>query len=119
MIVVISGSRSIETLPPEAIERINRIVELDATIVIGDAPGVDKQVQEYLKFKGYQKVTVHHAYFKCRNNLGFGSIGNYPTHTARDIAMCTAADYGLAIWDGKSLGTKNNIDRVPHRVVLA
>ena len=32
--------------------------------------------------------------------------------------MCTIADYGLAIWDGKSKGTKANIERVAKTKVV-
>jgi hypothetical protein len=117
MIVVISGSRSISTLPKEAIERINIIINMGATILVGDAPGVDTEVQKYLKFRDYNKFVVFYAYQRCRNNLGFVTKGDYPSYTARDEAMCIEADYGLAIWDGKSKGTKANIDRVPSRVV--
>ena len=43
--VAISGSRSIETLNTESLTRINKIIELNYEILIGDAPGVDLLVQ--------------------------------------------------------------------------
>jgi hypothetical protein len=117
--VVISGSRSIGILPKEAIEKVNAIMKLGAEILIGDAPGVDREVQKYLKSKDYDRVTVFHAYETARNNEGFSTQGNYASYADRDKDMCLLADNGLAIWDGQSKGTKANIDRLPTRVVMA
>ena len=119
MKVMISGSRLIETLPPEAIERIDTIMTLGAEILVGDAPGIDSEVQKYLKSRDYDQVTVYHAYENPRNNEGFPTQGNYPSYTDRDKAMGELADRGLAIWDGLSKGTAANIDRVPTRIVTA
>lgn len=116
--VMISGSRSIKALPEEAIMRINTIIGLGADIVIGDAPGVDKLVQNYLLQKEYRQVTVYHAFDKPRYNAGFNSRGGFASYTDRDKAMCAEADHGLAIWDGNSRGTKQNIARVPSTRVV-
>jgi hypothetical protein len=117
--VVISGSRSIDKLAPEAIERIDSIISLGAEILVGDAHGIDTEVQKYLKSQNYERATVHHAYENPRNNEGFPTQGGYASDSERDEAMCKIADKGLAIWDGISKGTKANIDRVDSRVVLA
>lgn len=109
---MISGSRSIKVLPGEAMSRIDTICELGADIMVGDAPGVDKLVQNYLLSKGYMQVVVYHAYDEPRYNAGFNSKGGFSSYTDRDKAMCAAADHGLAIWDGNSRGTKQNIARV-------
>jgi len=119
MKIVISGSMSIQKLPEEAIRRIDAITQLNAKILVGDAPGVDTEVQKYLKSKNYENVTVYHAYEPPRNHQGFTIVGGFGSSTDRDKAMCAEADYGLAIWDGKSQETKANIDRVPSRVVIA
>jgi hypothetical protein len=119
MKVVISGSRSIKELPAEAKSRIKKIISLDAEILVGDAPGVDSLVQEFLVQQQYVKVCVYFAYAKARNNVGsFKTRSGYSSYIERDKAMCQAADYGLAIWDGKSGGTRANIDRVRTRVVI-
>ncbi|WP_235760662.1 hypothetical protein [Planktothrix agardhii] len=52
--MAISGSRSIETLNTEALTRINKIIELNYEILIGDAPGVDTLVQTYLDSLNYR-----------------------------------------------------------------
>ncbi|HLO85476.1 MAG TPA: hypothetical protein VK203_10800 [Nostocaceae cyanobacterium] len=120
-IVMISGSISIRVLPKEAIASLNKIINLGFHIIIGDAPGVDSLVQNYLKSKNCQNVTVYYAKFswsgKCRNNAGFTSVGIDGNYSDRDKIMCNLADYFLAIWDGKSRGTKANIDRLKARKV--
>lgn len=119
MKVVISGSRSIRCLPDEAKQRIDAIVSLGAKVLVGDAPGVDCLVQEYLVSQGYGDVLVYHAYAKPRNNVGnFKTVGSFDSYAIRDAAMCIVADYGLCIWDGKSKGSQANIERIRTRVVL-
>jgi adenine-specific DNA-methyltransferase len=127
MKVIISGSRSILTLPKEAklcerasaIASIDKIIALGFEILVGDAPGVDAAVQRYLKSKGYSKVTVYFVGNKPRFNAGFPSVVIVGKYTDRDRYMCCRADYGLAIWDGISKGTAENIRRVPKtRVVI-
>lgn len=118
MRVVISGSRSIKSLTLESQQCINRIMELNAEIMVGDAPGVDAQVQNYLKSKGYNKVTVYYAYSKPRNNAGFKTVKVAGSYSDRDRLMCSRADYGLAIWDGVSPGTAANIKRVKTKILI-
>ena len=119
MKVVISGSRSIRCLPDEAKQRIDTIVSLGAKVLVGDAPGVDCLVQEYLVSLGYDNVLVYHIHRQARNNVGnFKTVGSFDSYEIRDASMCIIADYGLCIWDGKSKGSKANIDRIRTRVVL-
>lgn len=117
MKVVISGSRSIKVLPKEAINSLDKIIEQGFQILVGDAPGVDSLVQNYLKFKNYQNVVVYHP-FGCRNNAGFKSEKVGKSYADRDKYMCNIADFGLAIWDGVSKGTAQNIKRVPKTKVI-
>jgi hypothetical protein len=117
MKVCISGSRSISKLHPEAIARINRIIELNATILIGDAPGVDVLVQTYLYSVGYDQVEIWHIGDRPRNNYGdWHTVKVSGTYAKRDKAMCDRADYGLAIWDGFSIGTERNINHLGTRM---
>ena len=114
--VLISGSRSIKVLPDDAIVSIDRIIALGFHIILGDANGIDNLVQKYLAYRKYRKVTVYYASFngsgKPRNNHNFSAISVPGNYSERDKAMCLLADYGLAIWDGRSRGTKANIDQV-------
>ena len=122
-IVMIFGSRSISVLPDlaipterSAIASLNKIIELQFNVIIGDAPGVDNLVQQYLKSRNYQNVTVYYAMFngngKARNSNGFSVIGVTGNYQNRDEQMRAIANYkyGLAIWDGVSRGTKKSID---------
>jgi hypothetical protein len=124
MNVFISGSISISKLPPSAVKKIDSIINNNFTILIGDAKGVDLQVQKYLYEKNYDNVIVYFVGLESRNN-----IGNWKTKkiadennrkgrelfTLKDIAMAEDADYGLMIWDGKSPGTLNNIKEMKNR----
>lgn len=115
--VAISGSRSIKSLSSECIARINKIIELNYQIRIGDAPGVDTLVQAYLYQVNYQNVQVWHIGSKPRNNMGswytIEVSGNYRD---RDRSMHRYCKFGLAIWDGKSPGTQRNIEQLGKRM---
>jgi hypothetical protein len=72
----------------------------------------------FLAEKKYENVVVFCSGQNCRNN-----IGNWPTKkievnlklkgrdffAQKDKAMASEADYGLVLWDGKSMGTVNNM----------
>jgi adenine-specific DNA-methyltransferase len=117
MKICISGSISIRALPAEARERIKNIANLDADVLVGDAPGVDTLVQKELLARGHTRVTIWHRGSAPRNN-----VGGWPTrpvrgsYTDRDRAMCDAAEFGLAIWDGQSRGTARNIEQLRGRM---
>ena len=111
--VMISGSRSISKLPQSALDSLDKIIDSNFKIVIGDSEGVDTLVQEYLKSKNYDNVIIYHV-GECQNNLGFSTIKVFAVkYGVADILMSKVAHYGLAIWDGKSEGTLANIQRLP------
>jgi hypothetical protein len=113
-VVMISGSRSIKDISP-GLESINKIMELEFSIILGDAPGVDKLVQEYLQSQNYPHVKVYFALWsgngKPRNTTGYQTVGVAGSYIDRDKMMCSVCDYGLALWDGVSRGTRDNIAR--------
>ena len=113
-IVMISGSRSIKDISA-GLPSIDRIMQLNFSIIVGDAGGVDKLVQEYLRRSNYLNVKVYFALWdgnaKPRNTTEYETMGVAGSYINRDIAMCSICDYGLALWDGNSRGTKDNIDR--------
>ena len=110
MKVFVSGSRGVRELPAAAKAARNKIRELGFTVHVGDCYGVDALVQAYSE--GYLKV-VFHIGAMPRTNLGFDTVRIVGSkQTDKDAAMAAAADYGLAIWDGKSSGTAKNIKRV-------
>ena len=119
MKVFISGSIGRKTLSKNEIACMVEIIEGNRAVLIGDACGVDKAVQQYLFEQNYQNVTVYFSGEKLRNNAGnwqTKQILNPENLTGRsryqlkDTAMADECDYGIMFWDGKSKGTKNNID---------
>ena len=113
-IVMISGSRSIKDISA-GLPSIDRIMELKFSVIVGDAVGVDKLVQEYLRRSNYLNVTVYFSLWggggKPRNTTGYETVGVTGSYVDRDIAMCSVCNYGLALWDGRSHGTRDNIER--------
>jgi putative RNA 2'-phosphotransferase len=107
-------------LPPATIKKLNGFYNNGDDIIIGDAFGVDKAVQEYFAGLNYNNVTIYATGGKARNNVGNWRIvaiqsdyeSGYDFYKQKDIAMANDCDYGFMIWDGKSRGTKNNIIRL-------
>ena len=117
--VFISGSISIKSLDEEQRTVIERVVESNHTILIGDAYGVDKAVQQYLTEKDYRSVIVYFSGEKARNNIGNWQTKQIPNpenltgrsrYQLKDKAMANDCDCGIMFWDGKSKGTKFNMD---------
>lgn len=118
--VFIGGSRHVARLNDAIRKRLDRILEKGLPIVIGDANGADKAVQEYLRSQGYNKVEVFCMEGHCRNNLGGwttrvvcakGKQG-FDYYATKDQLMAEEATIGLMIWDGKSFGTVANVFRL-------
>jgi len=117
MNVFISGSMSIDKLPEKAIAELDNIIKKEMTVLIGDANGVDLQVQKYLKEKNYSNVVVYYTGKKIRNNVGSWKTKlieakftmRHLFYVEKDRAMVKDTDCGLMIWDEKSKGTLNNI----------
>lgn len=120
-VVFIGGSRRVSRLAPAVHQRLDRIIEKHLQVLIGDANGADKAVQQYLHRKGYQNVEVFCAGRFCRNNIGGWKMRHVPSttpekslefYTAKDRLMAREATVGLMIWDGKSIGTLLNVLRL-------
>lgn len=116
--VFISGSRKISRLNQDIRDRLTNILSQHFDIVVGDANGADKAVQQYLTNESYPHVTVFCAGNTCRNNVGNWNVSNIQVdsslkgrefYTQKDKAMAEVADYGFVLWDGKSAGSYNNI----------
>jgi hypothetical protein len=118
MKIFIAGSRRLSRLNALAKRRIDTMIEKGMTILVGDANGADKAVQEYLASKDYRRVYVFCAGGKCRSNVGRWPTRDIPAppgargfefFSAKDRAMAEEAEYGLMLWDGKSRGTLSSI----------
>ena len=116
--VFIGGSRRLSRLNNKVTQTLDRLIERELTIIIGDANGADKAVQSYLSKKQYRNVIVFCMQNHCRNNLGnwesrqIGSdqkFKNFEYYATKDLAMADETDYGLMLWDSESKGTLNNI----------
>lgn len=119
--IFVGGSRDIVELPDPVIERIHGIVTNEHGVVIGDAPGVDLEVQCLLAGRRYEHVGVFHAGKEPRNNIGDWAAYHCPppdgetgfaAQAEKDRQMARMADFGLMIWDGASPGTFLNVYRL-------
>ncbi len=115
--VFIGGSRAVSRLNRAIRDKLDDLMERRCTILIGDANGADKAVQNYLADRGYSNVVVF-CMNPCRNNIGQWQIRAIPSHSGKkdfayyamkDQAMAREAKCGIMFWDGKSKGTLNNI----------
>lgn len=110
-------STKITMLEPSVKEYITTKLK-DYPILIGDCPiGIDKLAQDALRECDAKDVTVYSSSKEARycasNNFRNAYIRASETgrafNTCKDIAMVDDADCLLAIWDGKSEGTRRNI----------
>ena len=111
-------------LPKDIRKEIDSHIKKKDKIVVGDAPGIDRQVQDYLKKKRYSNVEIYGPGKKVRYNANKQWKENAiddPDHEEmspewlrkKDIAMTDASTKGLAIiLDEGSKATRNNIDRL-------
>jgi hypothetical protein len=116
--VFIGGSRFINRLNNMVRERLNNIIVNKYQVLIGDANGADKAVQEYLHEMNYHDVLIFCSGDYCRNNLGNWEVAKIDVspnlhgskfYMVKDARMAEIADYGFMLWDGKSSGTINNV----------
>jgi adenine-specific DNA-methyltransferase len=96
-------------------------VEKALPVLVGDANGADKALQEYFHKRKYKPVIVFCTGGVCRNNVGDWEQRSIPSPTrarnaefysAKDKVMADESTIGLMVWDGKSVGTLMNIYRL-------
>ena len=122
--IFISGSRKINHLPLEFEQELTRLVKSKKyEFLVGDCDGVDSLVQKLLYDLHCNDVTVYASGITPRNFygsiewkkrlLGYPMMENMSNYYAiKDSRMSVDCDMAMAIWDGRSKGTKNNIDRL-------
>jgi adenine-specific DNA-methyltransferase len=117
MNVFIGGSRAVSKLSVPLRERLDDFMQRADTILIGDANGADKAVQQYLADADYRNVIVF-CIRECRNNIGAWPTRNvkppsdrkdFNYYAAKDFIMAQEAKCGVMLWDAKSKGTLQNI----------
>ena len=110
-------------LPKQVRKELKEAMRNRDKIVVGDAPGIDRQVQDYLKSKGYKDVEVYGPGKQVRYSSDpdwktKAIDSKYPEGSKewlaeKDKVMSKIADRGLAITlDEGSRATRNNIDRL-------
>ena len=119
--VFIGGSRHISRLNGDVRQRLDKIIQKQLPVLIGDANGADKAVQRYLHERRYAFVEVFSADEHPRNNVGAwvvrvvrpesGAKG-FDYFAAKDRALAEQGTVGLMIWDGESRGTLLDVLRL-------
>lgn len=110
-------------LPRPIRRELKRAMRAKSTILVGDAPGIDRQVQDYLKSKNYMNVNVYGPGNKVRYKAAkdwVEKLFNDPNHepgskewlAKKDEAMTRDSTRSLAvtITDGSS-ATRRNVER--------
>lgn len=101
-------------------EKLDDLMRRGCRILIGDANGADKAVQQHFAERGYRNVVVY-CMDGCRNNVGGwesktlhspGAERNFGYYAVKDLAMAQDAGCGVMLWDGVSRGTLNNIENL-------
>lgn len=131
--VFISGSSKTEdpesqwhraTLPKVITDDIDKFMSSKYNFVVGDAPGIDRQVQRYLNDKGYMNVVVYgpgkEVRYSANKNWKTNPVdapeyeeGSKEWLAKKDIAMTNAADIGLAVTiTGGASATVKNVKRL-------
>ena len=117
MKVFIAGPRAITALDEQVKARLDNVMKNEMTVLVGDANGVDRTIQNYLHSAQHNAVLVYASGGKPRNNaanwpivaVNAGKSRGFDFYAAKDLQMAIDADYGFMIWNGISKGTLNNI----------
>lgn len=125
--VFISGKVSYDRPIDDNVKQvIDEMIRSGVKINIGDAPGADTRVQDYLASKKYQNVLVYSTDDKVRNNVGKWDVKYFRPQSGsnmterevrrlKDIAMTSASNKGFAISpsdDRPDSATALNISRL-------
>jgi adenine-specific DNA-methyltransferase len=122
--VFVGGSRAIRRLDSDVSDLLDDLMAKGEEVLVGDANGVDKSVQQYLCDHGYAYVQVYCSGSVCRNNVGNWETRSVASESnrkdlrfymAKDRSMAELADMGLMIWDEESAGTLLNAYRLVRR----
>lgn len=125
--IFISGSISSKEIPDVVIKSVDNSRERNYTILIGDATGIDKSIQDMLKADNYKNVEIYHVGPTPRNfadrawinkrilvdtdNEKLFKDGKYTREAQmmKDKAMVDDADFGLVIWRDTSKNRFGNV----------
>ena len=111
-------------LPWPIQEQIMQYMKQGKTILVGDAPGIDRQVQDFLDDAGYKNVEIYSPGNKTRYSANSkwkvnhievpnASEGSDEWLRGKDEAMTNRATEGLAITiENGAQATRNNVNRL-------
>lgn len=120
--IFISGSISIKELDEKVKKVIDKIIQKKYEILVGDAEGIDKLIQNYLAECGYENVVIYYIGEKPRNcqfknfktkkvNFDDSLKSEREKQYFKDKKMLEECDKCFCIWNGRSKGTYENIRR--------
>lgn len=113
----ISGSMSTDEISEDILNSIDFSIRKEYHILVGDAKGVDKSIQEILKLNNYKNVIVYHVGETPRNKVDsewpskrvevnhkdekMFRNGRYTREAQmqKDLQMALDSDFGLVIWE--------------------
>ena len=111
-------------LPKGVRKELKSEMKNNSTILVGDAPGIDRQVQNYLKGKRYAKVEIYgpeaQPRYKAGKNWVYNAVvnpnaerGSKEWLAEKDRAMTDRSTKGIAvILDEGANATRNNVKRM-------
>lgn len=124
-VVFVSGKVKYDKELDEAVaSELDNVMKSKSNIIVGDAPGSDKLVQDYLNEKGYRNVKVYTSDLNARNNSGMWQVIRIASNKQldetkrrelKDIAMTNLATKAIAIMpedDRSGSAMSNNISRL-------
>jgi hypothetical protein len=100
------------------------MIRRELMILIGDADGADRAIQDYFARQKYNNIEIYCTAGECRNNVGDWRVcsvraphtrRDFAYFSAKDAAMADAADTALMLWDENSHGTIVNVARLVAR----
>jgi len=110
--LLLMGSSAFEAkqLPVEVAERIDKAIEGNMKIIVGEAHGASRAFQDYLKTKGYRNVVVGHA-LRIRYNAGSWPTFQYGKNLKeRERNMIQDCDSAIIIWMNQSGVIAENLE---------
>ena len=117
MKVFLSGSKTAVTLPPELTTLLDSYCEQGASFLIGDCFGADRLILQYLSERQYPNVTVYASGEVCRCDTAYPvkqiaacGLTGFAFYRQKDIAMIEDCDCAVMLWDGKTRGTRCNME---------
>ncbi len=102
-VLMVCGSRSIEDhdFVWKCIEETYKTYKFD-TIIEGGADGVDSLAGLFTIYHRFNHMTIYPQWNKHGNKAGF----------MRNSDLVEICNKGIAMWDGKSTGTKDSITKL-------